>query len=128
MTAAAFLEHLYHCGFDLRPGPDGTLYVSPASHLTAEDRAQLAEHKPALLAILAGKSLAPRTRGPVDHELWVVRGPEGREETITLGQLKSIVIDQPDVLGWPVRRLEGTAWVTVRDLGIRPSFLGDSKP
>lgn len=128
MTAVVLLEHLRKCGYDLRLSGE-TLLVSPANQLSEQDRALIRANKPDLVLILQGRKPAPRTEQSVDLDAWVIlrmddpAHPEGREEAIRYGQLKEVVILNPAILDWPVRRHEGTAWIRVRDLGIRPDFL-----
>ncbi len=52
MTARDLYNRLTVAGFDLDLSPEGKLLVKPASKLTAEDRADIKDHRDELIKIL----------------------------------------------------------------------------
>lgn len=72
MTAADLLAALESNGYVLRV-EDGRLLLSPASRLTADDRAAIAAHKPALIWLLTDRYLADYRHGAEPVEMVDVR-------------------------------------------------------
>lgn len=69
MTPESFLASLQSAGFVLRPEGD-SLLVSPASKLTAEQKAGIRQHKAELLALLQGEPDNPFLWLPLPRILW----------------------------------------------------------
>ena len=97
MTTGALLADLQRQGFILRPLPDGKLFVSPASKLTAILRAEIRQRKNELLTMLVSNRPYINARGeliiPFDSEAKYRWWAGGQSITKTLAELDA----PPDV-------------------------------